>query len=112
MFVHYFYSSLNSQFESALAYTQALATHKDQDKTTEVATDLNEKLRELDLTRKDGVVKKLHRFETCSIANLVKDQETTVEEVTSMIPSLIRFPDDQIELAIKIVIEAKERADK
>lgn len=33
-----------------------------------------------------------------------------MEEMLSLIPSLSRFPDDQIEIAINIVIEAKAKA--
>ena len=36
--------------------------------------------------------------------------DTTVDEIKTLVPSLYRFPMDQIELAINIVVEAKERA--
>eukprot|EP01031_Cornospumella_fuschlensis_P006547 gene6547-8141_t len=42
-----------------------------------------------------------------SLANLVSDSDATVEEVLSLVPSLSRFPDDQIEIAMNVVIEAK-----
>ena len=32
-----------------------------------------------------------------------------MEEVVSLIPSLSRFPDDQLEIALNIVVEAKEK---
>jgi hypothetical protein len=36
--------------------------------------------------------------------------DTSVEEIVSLMPSMSRFPVDQIELALNIVVEAKERA--
>lgn len=41
---------------------------------------------------------------------LLTQEDTSVEEILSLVPSMSRFPVDQIELAINIVIEAKERA--
>lgn len=37
-------------------------------------------------------------------------EDTSVDEILSLVPSMSRFPVDQIELAINIVVEAKERA--
>jgi hypothetical protein len=35
--------------------------------------------------------------------------DSTVDEIVSLIPSLSRFPDDQVEIAMNIVVEAKEK---
>lgn len=39
-----------------------------------------------------------------------RQDDSSAEEILSLIPSMSRFPPDQIELAIGIVVEAKERA--
>jgi hypothetical protein len=47
----------------------------------------------------------------CTFLELCHLQDdTSVDEVLSLIPSMSRFPVDQIELAINIVIKAKEQA--
>lgn len=91
---------------------------------------IDRKVRRLNLKRiADGKLVPLHAFETASLANLVKDvidlsylfhdcllmnvlfiqEETSSDEVLSLIPSMSRFPMDQVEIAIRIVVDAKSK---
>jgi hypothetical protein len=38
----------------------------------------------------------------------MKQEDSTVDETLHLLPSLSRFPDDQIEFVINIIVEAKE----
>lgn len=51
---------------------------------------------------------KLHEYEVSCLANIV-DDKTTVEEIINLVPSLDRFSLDQVENALKIVVEGKQR---
>lgn len=56
-----------------------------------------------------GEMVKLHPFEVSALASLVSADGATAEEVVAWISSLIRFDDEQIDIAINIVTEAKRR---
>jgi hypothetical protein len=53
----------------------------------------------------------LHPFEIASLANLIKSDDTSVEETLSWIPSLSRFDEDQVMRAVEVVVEAKMKID-
>jgi hypothetical protein len=54
----------------------------------------------------DNRRKNLHLYEICCLANFVDDQ-TTIDEITTVVPSLNRFSRADLEIAINIVVEAK-----
>jgi hypothetical protein len=64
---------MSEQFEQTFGYIEKVVTTKDEDGNVAVTSELNEKLRELQLSRKDGKFVTLHPFEVGSLANLIKD---------------------------------------
>eukprot|EP01039_Chlorochromonas_danica_P009851 gene9851-10897_t len=101
----------NELFDSTYAYLEKVASSRDHTALENLTMELGEKLRGLKLQRvNDSKLIPLHAYEVASLANLIKDEDATVEEMLSLVPSLSRFPDDQIEIAINIVVEAKARA--
>ncbi len=69
------------------------------------------RLSELYLERKEDRKKeKLHPFERASLCNLVKASDTTPEEAIHWVPSLSRFDEDQLQIAIDTIVQMKEVA--
>mmetsp|Transcript_19337 Transcript_19337/g.32801 ORF Transcript_19337/g.32801 Transcript_19337/m.32801 type:complete len:151 (-) Transcript_19337:71-523(-) len=103
-----FYSRL---FTQTFSYVERTATTKKQEDLEQLTLNLRQKLSGLKLQRiSDGKKVDLHKYEIACLANFIRDEDTSVEEILSLVPSMARFQLDQIELAIGIVIEAKEHA--
>lgn len=67
------------------------------------------KLENTSFMLKDSQLVKLHPFEVAALASLISADGAKTEEVIAWIPSLIRFDEDQIDIAIDVVTEAKRR---
>mmetsp|Transcript_91889 Transcript_91889/g.180074 ORF Transcript_91889/g.180074 Transcript_91889/m.180074 type:complete len:151 (+) Transcript_91889:115-567(+) len=101
----------NELFDQTFAYVERVATTKINHDVEALTLDLRQKLGYLTLQRVgDGKRIPLHKYEISCLANFIKDDDTSVDEILSLVPSMSRFPVDQIEIAINIVTEAKERA--
>jgi hypothetical protein len=60
--------------------------------------------------RKDnGEMVNLHQYEIAALANLISADGAQAEEVIAWIASLIRFDEEQIDIVVNIVAEAKRR---
>lgn len=101
---------LTETFKSLHAHLEKVVTTKNFHDLQNIASTLSPLLDGMDFQRKhDRKLVKLHPYEKTSLINLLKASDTTPEEVLHWIPSLVRFDEDQIQMAIDAIIEAKER---
>ena len=100
-------AELTDTFKVTYEYLEKVATTTVQKDIVTVADAINQ-MQSFELERKvDRKKVILHPYERASLANLVTDADTTPEEVIHWIPSLSRFDDDQLQLAIEFVMSAK-----
>ena len=92
------------------SFLQKVVTTKIQDDLVRLSSELSEELNNTQLERNtDRQMTKLNFFEIASLENLVKSEDTNVEEVLNWIPSLSRFDSGEIEKVIRIVVNSKQK---
>jgi len=51
----------------------------------------------------------LHKFEACCLANFIRDDDSSVQEVLSLLPSMAIYALDDIEMVIGKIMAVKEK---
>jgi len=113
-------STAVENFQKSYSYIEKVCTTKSIDSSRTLAIELRTYLSDLKLRKvDDGAFREatsgtLHTYEIASLANLINPNawEETYETVSSYIPSLSRYRRDDVERAIEIVKEVKERHGK
>jgi hypothetical protein len=101
---------LSDTFKSLHSHLEKMVTTKNFQDLQKIAAHLPVELAEVEFEeRETRRVCKLHPYEKTSLINLLSASDTTPEEVRHWIPSFIRFDDEQIQKAISLVIDEKEK---
>eukprot|EP01040_Poterioochromonas_malhamensis_P007983 gene7983-8628_t len=101
----------NELVSQTYAYLDRVATSKVSDELEVLTMQLGEKLRNIKLFQADNAQKStpLHAFEVASLANLIKEDDVSPDEVFSLLPSMKRFGVDQVQRVIELVVDAKAK---
>lgn len=103
-------NNISEQYTQTFSFVEKLATTKIQDDLKSLVTELDTQLKSIELERRvDRKLVQLHKFEVSAMINLLRAEETTIEEVLSWIPSLARYSEEHVVKAINMVVEAKQK---
>lgn len=64
----------------------------------------------LQLQKAHETYEELHSYEVCCLVNFV-DSASTREEILSLVPSLQRFTENEVDRAISVVVDSKRKFD-
>ena len=102
--------NISEQYSHTFSYVEKLATTKIQDDLQSLGTELKTQLESMVFEMKmDRKLYPLHKFQISAIMNLVRAEETSVEEVVMWIPSLGKFNEEHLAKAINMIVEAKQK---
>mmetsp|Transcript_2272 Transcript_2272/g.3157 ORF Transcript_2272/g.3157 Transcript_2272/m.3157 type:complete len:150 (-) Transcript_2272:268-717(-) len=93
---------LNPLFQKTLEYVKRHSNFTEIAETTAKSTELRQSLELFEFELEGATKSKLHQFEISALVNLMQG-DSEVEEALSLVPSLARFQEDNLEEILEVV---------
>jgi len=100
----------NDLLQQTYAYVERVASTKINTSIEHLTMEMREILGDIKLRKTSGGnPEPLHKFEACCLANFIRDDDSSVQEVLSLLPSMAIYALDDIEMVIGKIMAVKEK---